>query len=286
MTKLIFTLILIFSIQAQDFTYDVTLPEVSQKAMAMQRVGITDITITYSRPLVKGREIYGKLEKFGLNKTFTGKSIPWRAGANENTVLSFTHDVKIDGKEVKAGDYGFHIILNEKKWTVILSHNSTSWGSFYYDPSEDALRFDVTPKDVKNHELLTYRFDDVKPNSTTLTFFWEKKSFSFDIEVDVHKHVLANFRNEVRGLNGYGYRAWFQAAQYCLNNKINYEEALQWIDMSIRWGSNFQNNSVKGQLLIAMDKKNEGIKSLETALEMAPNDRVKTAIQKLIDDAK
>lgn len=269
-----------------DFSYAVTLPEVSPKAMTMQRVGITDITVAYSRPYVKGREIYGKLEKFGFNQTFTGKNIPWRAGANENTILSFTHDVMIDGKEVKAGDYGFFVALGEKTWTIILSKNSTSWGSFYYEPSEDALRFDVTPMDVEHHEILTYQFDQVTPNSTNLTFFWEKKSFTFKIDVDVHKHILANFRNELRDLQGYGYRSWYQAAKYCHDNKINYDEALQWIETSLRWDSNVFNNQVKGQLLIATGKASEGIKFLEIAKDLAKSDGLKKRIQSIIDEAK
>lgn len=284
MTKLLSVFVMISFIFSQDFTYDVTLPEKSQMAKTMQRVGITDITVTYSRPSVKGRELWGKMLQYGMNKTFNGNIIPWRAGANENTTLEFTHDVKIAGKEVKAGIYGLHIILNKDIWTFILSSNSTSWGSYFYDESEDVLRFDVKPEASDHTELLTFSFDEVKDNSATLTFRWEKIKASFDIDVDVKKHMLVNLRKELRSHDSFGYRSWFQAAEYCYNNRFNYEEALTWVNKSIAQMSLDLNNSLKGSILIELGQKEEGLKFLKIAKDLAQSDRSKANIQKKIDN--
>jgi hypothetical protein len=282
-----FAAIFIFSlIFSQDFTYDVTLPEVSQRASSMQRVGITDITITYSRPYVRDREVWGKLVQFGMRKAFNGNTIPWRAGANENTTISFTHDVMIGSKSIPAGTYGMFFIVNSNKWTLILSKNSTSWGSYYYDETEDQARIDLIPTEHAHTELLTYHFTDVKRNQTTLTFMWEKIKVNIPIIVDVDKHIIANFRNELRGLNSFGYRSWYQAANYCLQNKVNYEEALKWIDQSIRQKSMDINNKVKGELLIAMGKEKDALPFLNKAFELSNNDRLKKQIQSLIDRVK
>jgi len=140
-------LCLIISISSSAFA-QLSFPSGSQHANVSQRVGITDITISYSRPSVKGREIWGKLVPYGMNNLGfgTASESPWRAGADENTTISFTHDVTVEGKTLKAGTYGLHMIIYEDgKATIIFSNNSTAWGSFFYEPKEDALRVDVQP---------------------------------------------------------------------------------------------------------------------------------------------
>src|SRR5581483_619557 len=144
------------------------LPRASQHAVLMQRVGITDITLNYHRPLVGGRKIWGTVVPFGQ---------VWRAGANENTTIAFTDPVSIEGKPLAAGTYGLHMIPNENSWTVIFSKANASWGSFTYDQKEDALRVDVKPQTADFHEALTYDFDEVKPNAALLTMRWEKSPF-------------------------------------------------------------------------------------------------------------
>lgn len=130
-------------------------PEASQKAVVMQRIGLTDLTITYHSPLAKNRAIWGKLVPF--NEV-------WRAGANENTVINFTSDVTINGKGLEAGSYGLHMIPSEKEWIVIFSKNFSSWGSFFYKQDEDALRITVTPVSHTYQDWLSYSLTDLIPN--------------------------------------------------------------------------------------------------------------------------
>ena len=133
---------------------ELNLPRLSQRATVIQRVGLTDITIVYHAPLAGGRELFGKVVPYGN---------VWRAGANENTTISFTDDVSVEGHPLPAGTYGLHMIPNADQWTIIFSKNSTSWGSFSYDEKEDALRVTVKPAAAENRDTLAYTFDDMKP---------------------------------------------------------------------------------------------------------------------------
>ena len=135
---------------------ELNLPRLSQRAQITQRVGLTDITIVYHAPLAGGRELFGKTVPYGQ---------VWRAGANENTTISFTDDVSVEGHPLAAGTYGLHMIPNADQWTIIFSKNSTSWGSFSYDEKEDALRVNVKPAAAENRDSLAYTFDDMKLDS-------------------------------------------------------------------------------------------------------------------------
>src|SRR5213075_1165178 len=155
---------------------ELNIPRVSQRASVTQRIGLTDITITYHRPAVGGREIWGKTIPYGK---------VWRAGANENTTITFTDDVTVEGKPLAAGSYGLHTFPDKDQWTIIFSKNSTSWGSFSYDEKEDALRVTTKPHAAESFEVLTYVFDDVKPDSATAVLRWEKLAVPFHVSVDV-----------------------------------------------------------------------------------------------------
>src|SRR5260370_732395 len=144
---------------------ELRLPTISQRAITTQRIGLTDITVNYCRPLVGGREIWGKAVPYGQ---------VWRSGANENTTISFTDDVSVEGHTLPAGTYGLHTLPTADQWTIIFSKNSTSWGSFSYDEKEDALRVSVKPHPAELVEALEYSFDDPKPDSVAVTFRWEK----------------------------------------------------------------------------------------------------------------
>src|SRR5262245_21034472 len=144
---------------------ELNIPRVSQRGSVTQRIGLTNITINYHRPAVGGREIWGKVVPYGK---------VWRAGANENTTISFTDDVTVEGKALAGGTYGLHMIPDKDQWTIIFSKNSTSWGSFSYDEKEDALRVTTKPQPVEFREVLAYTFDEVKPDSTTAALRWEK----------------------------------------------------------------------------------------------------------------
>ena len=139
---------------------ELKLPEVSQHGVVTQTIGLTTITVDYHRPLAGDRELYGKIVPYGK---------VWRAGANENTTIHFSDDVSVEGKPLDAGTYGLHMIPDQDQWTVIFSKNSTSWGSFSYDQKEDALRVTVKPRASDNFDVLTYTFDEVKPDSADVT---------------------------------------------------------------------------------------------------------------------
>ena len=257
-------------------TAQLNTPRGSQMASVMQRVGTTDITITYSRPSVNNREVWGKLVPFGMNNLGfgTSKAAPWRAGANENTTITFTHDAKIEGKSIAAGTYGLHInVKDEDNATIILSKDKDAWGSYFYDDANDALRAGVKLKDNAHTELLTYEFNEVETNSTTVYLAWEKKAIPFNIEVDVTKIVLDDIRGQFKGQTGFTRQNWEQAANFSMNNGGDLEEALDWIDSALE-GHFFSQKTVNGLAIKAqiLQKKGdlEGYgKTMDDAVAMA-----------------
>ncbi|QHI34862.1 hypothetical protein IMCC3317_02070 [Kordia antarctica] len=251
-------------------------PRGSQKATVSQTVGITNISVTYSRPSVRGREIWGKLVPYGMNNFGfgTAKESPWRAGADENTVITFSNDVKIEGKPIKAGTYGLHMEVKENgSVTLIFSNNSTSWGSYFYEPSEDALRVEVQSKEIPTKELLTFDFIEVKPNSTTLALQWEKKEIPFAIEVDVTTIVLANIRKTMQDQLGFNRQTWEDAAAFSLNNGGDLDEALAWINNAIAGQfysqQTFANTQIKAAILMKQGKNDEALAAIDQALPLA-----------------
>jgi Protein of unknown function (DUF2911) len=232
--------------QAQSFVLD--LPRQSQHAKVMQRVGITDITIDYHRPLVGGRKVWGGLVPYGE---------VWRAGANENTTITFTDPVTVEGKPLAKGTYGLHMIPTEKEWTVIFSKQANAWGSFTYDQKEDALRVTVKPQAVEMHEALAYDVDDVKPNAATITLRWEKVAVPFKVEVNTNEIVTESLHRQLRGLSQYTFEGWDDAANYFLQAKVNLDEALKYSDRSIQVEERFDNLMTKANILEALNRKEE-----------------------------
>jgi tetratricopeptide (TPR) repeat protein len=239
---------------------ELNIPRVSQRASVTQRIGLTDITIIYHRPAVGGREIWGKVVPY--EKT-------WRAGANENTTITFTDDVTVEGKLLAAGTYGLHTVPDKDMWTIIFSKNATSWGSFSYDEKEDALRVTVKPRTAEAFEQLAYTFEEVKPESAVATLRWEKLAVPFQIGVDVKAVVLRSIKNELRSVGGFTWAGYDEAAQWCLDNNYNLEEALKWEQTSIDNEARFENWETKSRILNAMGKKEQAEKALATALEKA-----------------
>jgi tetratricopeptide (TPR) repeat protein len=234
---LFFVLIVICSTFAQP---QLTLPQPSQKASISQTVGLTDISITYHRPGVKGREIWGKLVPY---------DVVWRAGANENTTISFSDEVMIAGKTVPAGTYGLHFIPTQDEWTLIFSKNYWSWGSFSYDEAEDALRTKVKSVSAEHQEWLSYSFENPSVNSVEVVMHWEKLKVPVKIEIDNKKVIAEHFRKELDGLDQFFWQPWNQAANYVYQNNFDVDEALTWTDRSININRNFQNLWTKANLL-------------------------------------
>lgn len=236
------------------------LPRDSQHSVITQRIGITDITINYHRPLVKGRTIWGKVVPYGE---------VWRAGANENTTIKFTDAVSIEGKPLERGIYGLHMIPNENEWTVIFSKVHSAWGSFTYTEAEDALRVRVKTQASDFHEALTYDFDDVKNDSAVATLRWEKLAVPFKIAVDVHGIVQASLANQLQGLAQYTWEGWDDAASYLLAQKYDLDEALKYEETSIRTEPRFDNYLTKSQILDALGRKEEAATAKHQALARA-----------------
>lgn len=248
---------LVTSVHGQN---DLSLPDTSQAAMVRQRIALTDITISYHRPLVNGRKIWGGLVPFGQ---------VWRAGANENTTVEVSDPVSVEGQALPRGIYGLHMLPTQDSWTVIFSKTSTGWGSYSYKKEEDALR--VTVKTVtlpESHEALEFVFDDLKPNSVAVTLKWEKLAVPVKISV-TDETALENIRGQLKGRGQFTWQSLDEGAQFCLNKKINLEEGLRWANASIANEERFDNLSTKVDILKALNKADEAKTTWSHALEIA-----------------
>ena len=243
---------------AQSFVLD--LPLQSQRAEISQRIGITDITINYHRPLVNDRKVWGDLVPYGK---------VWRAGANINTTITFSDPVMIEGKPLDKGTYGLHMIPNADEWTIIFSKNSTSWGAFTYDEKEDALRVTVKPQAADMHNALTYDFDQLKPNSAVVELEWEKIAVPFKVSVDVHDVVQASLKKQLRNLSQYTWISWDEAANYFLTEKIALDDALAYANKSIENEDRYDNEMTKSQVLKALNRKDEAATAQKKALSLS-----------------
>ncbi|HLK05087.1 MAG TPA: DUF2911 domain-containing protein [Candidatus Acidoferrum sp.] len=240
---------------------ELALPTISQHAVVTQRIGLTDVTINYHAPLVGGRKLWGAAP-VPYDKV-------WRAGANQNTTITFSEDVSIEGKPLAAGTYGLHMIPTADQWTIIFSKNSTSWGSFSYDDKEDALRVQVKPREAEFRESLAYTFDDVKPDSALATMRWEKLAVPFRVSTDVKGIVLRSIKNQLRNTGGFTWGGYDEAANWLLDNNYELEQALKWEDTSIQNEDRFENNLTKSQILAAMGKTQDAEAAKKKAMEAA-----------------
>lgn len=204
------------------------------RALISEEVGITSITIRYARPDVNKREgkIWGEVVPWGFaspNLLTNKNDMPWRAGANENTTIQFEHDVKVEGRDLKAGTYALFMAVWPDSAVLIFSKQSQAWGSYYYDPKDDALRVTVRPAVLPaSVEYLRFEFLEHKEKSCLVALQWEKLSIPFRVEVDVDNIVLARLREEVSSQKGFNQLNLVTAANFCLNKNINLEEALGW----------------------------------------------------------
>jgi hypothetical protein len=204
------------------------------RATVTEEVGITSISVKYSKPDVNKREgkIWGELIPYGfasLNLNTNKNNMPWRAGANENTTITFEHDVKVEGKNIRAGTYGLFMAVWPDSVTIIFSNQSDAWGSFYYDENYDMLRVTVKPVVLdRSVEWLKYEFIEQREKYCVIALQWEKLSIPFRVDVDVDNIVINRMREQVTSQKGFNQLNLVAAANYCLNKNINLEEALGW----------------------------------------------------------
>lgn len=256
------------AVQAQ-----VTLPRTpSPAATVTQTIGISTVSVNYSRPKVNGREVWGKLVPYGWNVDPFGlqNSAPWRAGANENTVLTLSHPAKIQGQLVPAGSYGLFFVINpDNSGEVVLSKEYQSWGSFNYEAKADQMRAKIQLRDVPHTETLTYDFVNLNKNSGELVLNWEKKQFPVKIEFAVDELVMANAANELKGQKGFTPQGRISAANYALANRTNQEQAIAWIDQVLVNNKTFQAMNIKAGLLKQTGKTAEADKLMVDAMAIA-----------------
>jgi tetratricopeptide (TPR) repeat protein len=258
-------------------TPPLALPDASPKASVRQRVGLTDIEIAYNRPAVNKRKIWGELVPWNE---------PWRAGANENTTITFSSPVTVGGKTLPAGTYGIHMIPTEKDWAVALSNVSSAWGSFSYDPKEDAVRFTVTPKPAEFEERLQYRFENPTVDSTTAVLSWEKLEVPIPIQVDTKAVVLASLKSQLRGLPRFFWQGWNQAAQWTVANDYELDQGLAWADRSIGVQRTFANLRTKAAILEKKGDAKAAQELRDQAMKIATEADVNAAGYQLIGQQK
>jgi hypothetical protein len=254
----------------------------NQKSSVSQWIGLVKVTIDYNSPNVTGPngedrkgKIWGGVVHYGfIDQGFgTSKAAPWRAGANQNTTITFSHDVVIGGQKIQAGTYG--LLLDVEKdgpWNWILSKDSGNWGSYFYDAKNDVVRIAATPQDCEYTEWLTYSFSDRFPTSAVAYLQWENKRIGFKVEVPNTAEIYVNkMRDDLRGsTTGFSYQGWVQAAQYCVQNKINLEEALQWAENAVSGTfvgqENFVTLSTKASVLTALGRNEESEATMKKAI--------------------
>jgi hypothetical protein len=240
------------------------LPRVSPKATVTQTVGLTDVTITYCRPGVKGRTIWGDLVPYDK---------VWRTGANEATTFQISQDVKINGQALPAGTYSLHTIPGKTQWTVIFNKTADQWGSYEYDQSKDALRVQVTPTQGPSQELLAFSFPDVQNDKATVEIAWEKVRVPFTLETNTNQQALANIRQALQG----DVKEWnvpYSAAQYAVTANVpDQAEAMKWVDQSIALKPTYWNLRLKAQMLDKAGNKQEAVTTAEKAVALGKENK-------------
>ncbi|HEX6284785.1 MAG TPA: DUF2911 domain-containing protein [Pyrinomonadaceae bacterium] len=286
----------------------ITTPRASQKASVMQRIGVTDVTITYSRPGVKGRTIWG--DPLPEQQKVTGEAtldnqmerpkgapiVPWghmwRTGANEATQFVVTDDVLINGQKLPAGTYNLHTIPTKNEWTIVFNTAANQWGSFNYDQSKEALRVKTKPEWVQtNQEWLAYTIDPVTDDSAQVNIRWEKVSVPFTVKVpDVAAVTLAKLKKTVSEAKPDDWRTPMQAGTYLIQGNDNAEDdeqGLAWIDQSIKVKETFDNLRNKANALYKLGKKEEAFAVAEQAIQRGKADKADTsAFEKRLADMK
>lgn len=259
------TVALVFA--AAGYAQNVTgLPRVSPHATVSQKVGVSTVSIDYHRPSVNDREIWGGLVPYDA---------VWRAGANDNTTITFSDEVSVEGESLAAGTYGLHMIPGESDWTVIFSTNSTSWGSFSYDEAEDALRVTVTPTAAPGfREQLVYGFQDVSDSDATLYLEWADLRVPVRMAFDTPALTIEHIQAQLRHIPGFSWQGFNSAAAYCLRSGNDLEQGLTWADRSIGMNRNANNLFIKASLLDKLERGEEAVETEQAALEIATETEV------------
>ena len=226
-------------------------PRVSPDATIKQTIGITDLTMTYSRPGVKGRAIWGALVPYDT---------PWRAGANEATTFQSADDIQVGGQKLPAGKYSFFARPGKSDWTFIFSKLQDQWGTNTYDSTQDALRVRVSPEPAEFTEWMGFEFDSLTANSTRLSLRWEKLRVPVTLRADNDARMLAQIRKALPEAKSDDWTTPFQAARYAFENNLGTsEEVSGWLDRSLKISEKFQNLGLQARMFAKAGKKAEAI---------------------------
>ncbi|HXI11444.1 MAG TPA: DUF2911 domain-containing protein [Thermoanaerobaculia bacterium] len=252
-------------------------PDVSPEASVSQVLGMTEMRVSYHRPAIRGRKVWGGLVPYDQ---------VWRAGADENTTVSFSTDVTVNGKNLKAGKYGLHMIPTAADWTAIFSTETGAWGSFSYDAKEDAARVTVTPEPALLQERLSFSFDEPTADSVVLALRWEKLRVPLTVSIDLGRTVLENYKAQLRGVPRFGWQGWNQAANWAAQRNIDLDDALVWADRSIGMSRNFTNLRTKALVLTKRGDAAGASQLTRDALAIATEAEINTYGYQLVSQQK
>lgn len=253
-----FVLLLMTSmVQAQQ----IQMPQASPAAQISQKVGLTDVSVEYSRPSMKGRKIFGELVPFGQ---------VWRTGANAATLLTFSTPVTIEGKELPAGTYAIYSIPDKNLWTLIISSNTKLWGAVGYDQADDIMRFMVKPgKTGQRYETMEINFVDMTDTGASVAIKWENTRVKFRIETEVDAIVMGQIKELVIEQEPQNPGLYYQAANYYFTNNKDMDLAYDWITKSVDDDPKYWTMHLKAKIELALGKKKEAIESAQKSMEMA-----------------
>ncbi len=256
---------------------DLMFPKPSPSAEVEQQVGITEVEISYSRPSVRGRQIWGKLVPYGKM---------WRTGANKATSIAFDKPVSIAGKEVEPGKYAIFTIPKKDKWTVIINENADQWGKADYDKSKDVHRFKVSPEETHHHEMMTFHFKNVTKDSAGIVLAWKKTRIDFPLTLETDKMLMADMEKAVAKANKGDWETYYECANYLIDEGMKMDKAEKWLNKSLEAEKNWRNLFSKAELLKKKGKRDKAIETAKKAKKKAESERYKNYIQESIDEWK
>lgn len=259
--KFTFTLAILLLAGMSAFAQQIEMPQASPSAKIAQKVGLTDVTVDYSRPSTKGRKIFGELVPFGE---------VWRTGANGATVISFSTDVEIDGKKVPKGQYALYSIPGKSEWTIILSKDTKLWGAIGYDPKNDLMRFQVEPNKLSRvYETFEISFNNMTDNGADLSIKWDQTRVDFSIVTQVDAIVMAQIKELVIDTNTTDATLLYSAASYYFANQKDIPMAYTWITKSVESDPKYWTVHLKAKIELALGMKTEALESAKKSKELA-----------------
>ncbi|ERM83253.1 hypothetical protein P872_16375 [Rhodonellum psychrophilum GCM71 = DSM 17998] len=252
---------LIFSLNIEGIGQQIQMPQASPSAQISQKVGLTDVTVEYSRPSTKGRKIFGELVPFGE---------VWRTGANAATLITFSTDVNIERNPLPKGTYALYSIPGKNDWTIIFSKNTKLWGSVGYNQEEDVFRFKVKPGKTGNkYETMEITFVDMTDTGASLSIKWENTRVKFRIETEVDEIVMAEIKAMVIDKEPENPGLYYQAANYYFTTGKDLNTALEWITKSVESDPKYWTMHLKAKIELGLGMKKEAAESAKKSMEMA-----------------